>query len=151
MFNFTNVSLVRLCFKKGQWLNNRKYLLKGSLLSRDILKWACLMWRVITELWDAFSSAFFCPQSNGSLGWCQSHKQCAKVISVKITQHFTAAWYKSQHRSVRHSNKTLLCLYTSRNDIIHHCKSYCISYCLGLLYLASRLSYRNEIMIYWQF
>lgn len=33
----------------------------------------------------------FSLQSNGSLGWCQGHKQCAKVIFVKITQHYVAA------------------------------------------------------------
>lgn len=72
------------------------------------------------------SICLFCPQSNGSLGWCQSHKQCAKVISVKITQHFTAAWHKSQHRSITGKHWYACAVCTSRNDIIHHRKSYCI-------------------------
>uniref|UniRef100_A0A3B4EDB4 Anosmin 1a n=1 Tax=Pygocentrus nattereri TaxID=42514 RepID=A0A3B4EDB4_PYGNA len=36
-------------------------------------------------------------QSNGSLGWCQGHKQCAKVISVKITCHYVVHAFPKRH------------------------------------------------------
>lgn len=80
------------------------------------------------------SICLFCPQSNGSLGWCQSHKQCAKVISVKITQHFTAAWHKSQHRSIT-GKHWYACAPPVMTSYIIVKATVFVSYRLGLLYL----------------